>query len=611
MIRLNVQTRQVVDSSRLSVKERLRILFKLQRYALPFWDKIILRILSTFLLSFLYTVPSLLMPYVIDQALPQGDVALLLKITFIGLGVFALIRVLGVISGTERVDSAGQPSNIMSAYTLPRIAVTIKEHFLQHVQGLSMDFYESRPVGEHMFRSTLDCDDAAYLSSEFIPKTIAAVQRVAVLLFVLQGFGQWLLIPIACYLLFFFTAKHLITGAIRKWDRAYRVETQQLEAVTREILFPWKLVRAYALERQVKSWYGMQACHSVRAAFMRTMLMLWDNYFSFVALGVFVTSLGVLTGWQVLQGEMTLGEHTAVAVLMALVIRPFEDMISTIQLFRQKLVPAERMLETLAVEPTVRDPESSPPFTDVEGNLEVRNLHFAYTPGVPVLQGISLKAEAGEKIALVGPVGAGKSTLLSLLVRLYDPDQGQVLLDGMDSRFVFQEYWRRHFSYAPQGISTFTETIAQNIRYGNPRAQDSLVRQAAHLARVDSFVDEMPEGLETELSEGGSLSGGQKQRLCLARSLVRRSQVMLWDEATSALDPVTEKEVVQELDRAFARRTRIVVAHNMLNARNADRIYVMDKGRIVETGKHEELMQAGGLYSRLWGRDWQEENRED
>ncbi len=611
MLKLNVHAVEMAETSKLTPGQRMRLLWRLQRYVVPYWDKVLLRVVSGFAMSFLMTVPALLAPYLMDDALPNRNWDLVVRLALIGMVLTVLTRVLGVVSGIERAESALFPTNIMSSYTMPRIAVAIRDDFLRHVQSLSMGFFSARPVGEHMFRAGLDCDDAAYLASEFIPKTVAVIQRVIILLMVIQGFGSWLVLPVTIYLVIFFTVKQKISTGIRRWDRGYRVETQRLDAVTREVLVPWKLVKACTLEPLVKLWYGLQATRSARALFMRSTLVTVDGYFTFVAIQVFVAVLMVVTGTKIVGGTMTIGEQGAVIGLVVTLIGPFQEMIATFQIFRQKFVPAERLMETLEIRPSVADPAEPRELGSVEGGIELRNVSFAYPNGVEVLHGVSLVANPGEKVALVGPTGAGKSTLLSLIVRLHDATAGQVLVDGVDVRDLRQADLRRPMAYVPQSIETFTETIAENIRYGNPRATREAVERAARLARVNEFADDLPGGLDTLLGEGGSLSGGQRQRVCLARALVRDSRVLLLDEATSALDPVTEREVVAGVDAEYADRTRIVVAHNLLNARSADRIYVLDQGRIVESGTHDELMAARGLYRRLLAADAHDTPAED
>jgi len=600
MIRLNVHAKEVVDSSRLPLRERIRILFHLQRYLLPYWDKLILRLLSSIALYFLGIIPPLLVPRILDEAFPHRDMVLLLKITAVSVFVGILMRILGYVAGAERADAGGTPCNVMSAYLMPRIAVTLKHDFFHHVQTLSVTDFSSRPVGEHMFRSTNDCEDAAFLSSEVIPKVFSVLQRVIVVVFVIQSFGWWLIIPVAIYLVLFFAVKHKIATSIRKWDRQYRVETQRLESVCREVLYPWKLVKAYNLERLARFWYGNQACRSARSRFMRDVLLQFDNYFTFVALGAFWGILGTVMGWFVIQGSLTFGEQGAVGGLVIMLIRPFEDVISTVQLVRQKLVPAERMLETLAIKPSVPEPEESNVFFIKHGSVDLQNVSFGYTQDNPVIRNLTLSVRPGEKLAIVGHTGAGKSTLLGLILRLYDPQEGRVLIDGVDVRTVKQEDLRKGMAIVPQQIVTFADTIEANIRFGNHRASDELFQQAAHAARVDEFALRLPNGYQTLLNEAGGISGGQQQRVAIARALIRQPAILLLDEATSALDPVTEKEVVTEVDRFCASATRIIVAHNVLTAKSADRVVVLHHGQIVETGTHEELMEKGQFYFRLW-----------
>jgi len=593
MIHLEVRSKNIIDSSQLTIWERLRLLLRMQRYALPYWDKILFRFLASLVTSATAVVPALLTARLIDVAFPSGDYVLVAKIAALALAVI----VTGLILAFTSI--------VMSAYKQSRITLDLEAQFYRHVQKLSMRFFAGRPVGEHMAR-TLDCGEAAYLASEVIPAVFAIMQRVALLVFVISvKFEAWLLIPAFAYLIILFSVKHALTTRIRLWDRRFRVETQRLEAVLREILFPFKLIKAYARQRTARRWYGWQACRAVLANFLNGLYIQYDLHVTFALMPLYVAALAFIIGPLVLAEHLTLGEYTAICLpgvgLMWQFVAPFQEAIITFQTIRQRLIPGERMLETLGIEPEIVDAPNAQALKRAQGGLEVRNVSFSYIEGIPALRNVSLEARPGEKIALVGPTGAGKSTLCALLVRLYDPQEGEMLIDGAPYRSVTQESLRRQMAIVTQAIDTFTESIERNIRYGEPTATDDAVLRAARIACVDEFASRTRNGYATVLSEGGSISGGQKQRLCIARALVRDAPILILDEATSALDPVTEKEVVENIDKAYAGRTRIVVAHNLLNARDADRIYVLDEGCVVQVGTHDELITGEGLYATLWG----------
>jgi len=606
VIELSVQTRPVIDSSKLTSWERFKLLLHFQKYVLPYWDKVLVRCLCSFAMALMGVIPALLGRRLVDVVFPEQDTRQLVLVVMLMLGAYFCSQLMALIGGLDRGDGQPFPSNIISAYTLAAIAVDLKHMFYRHVQKLSLRFYVSRPVGEHVFRCTADVDDAAFLASETIPKLISTLQRILLLFLVLQFLiAPWIKYPMIVYLVIFFGVKHWLTTRIRRNERRWRVELQRQEAVLREILFPFSLIWAYTRKRTARRWYGSQACRSVLTGYQRGLFWLYDLYLNWFALPAFIAVLPLIIGKSVLDGNMTLGDYTAVGAIAAQFIPPFQDAITTIQLIRQKLVPAERMVETLAVEPELVDAPGAVALREAKGKIELRDVWFSYTEGIDVLKGVSIVANPGEKIAIVGPTGAGKSTLCSLIARLYDPQAGELLIDDTPYRKVTQESLGRHVSIAMQNIVTFTETIKQNILYARPRASDEEVMRVARMAHVDEFVSTMENGYDTVLSESGSISGGQKQRLCLARALIRDANVLILDEATSALDPVTEKQVVANIDEAYSDKTVVVVAHNVLNARTADRIYVMDDGRIVETGTHDELMAARGLYRNLWARETQ------
>jgi ATP-binding cassette subfamily B protein len=290
-----------------------------------------------------------------------------------------------------------------------------------------------------------------------------------------------------------------------------------------------------------------------------------------------------------------------------MLIDPISLVTSNYNEFKQGEASIERVFELLAIQPTVVDREGAFALPPVTGKVEYRNVSFAYHSSQLVLKNLNLLAMPGEAIALVGSSGAGKSTLANLLPRFYDPQEGQVLVDGTDIRDVTLTSLRRQIGIVPQETILFSGTIAQNIAFGQAEFDLEAVQKAAMIANAHQFIDEFPQGYQTWVGERGvNLSGGQRQRLAIARAVLLNPRILILDEATSALDSESEALVQEALERLMQNRTVFIIAHRLATVRRADRILVLEQGRLVESGTHSELLDKGGRYARFYAQQFQE-----
>jgi subfamily B ATP-binding cassette protein MsbA len=269
--------------------------------------------------------------------------------------------------------------------------------------------------------------------------------------------------------------------------------------------------------------------------------------------------------------------------------------------YSKAVVGYERIQEILDTEREVKDAPRSILAPRFRGQIELENVSFGYTPESPILKDVSFEIEAGKVAALVGPTGAGKTSIISLVARFYDPVSGTVKIDGTDIRRFRQKSLRQQLSFVLQETMLFHAPVWQNIAYGKPEASRDEIVHAAELANASEFIDKLPRGYDTELGERGmTLSGGQRQRIAIARAVIRNTPILILDEPTSGLDSASEKLVFDALDRLMQNKTTIVIAHRLSTVRNADVIFVVKDGQIVQKGKHEELLAHGGLYSELY-----------
>jgi ATP-binding cassette subfamily B protein len=308
----------------------------------------------------------------------------------------------------------------------------------------------------------------------------------------------------------------------------------------------------------------------------------------------------ILGGRATLAGSMEVGVFSVLVYMTQRLLWPLTRLGETFDLYQRAMASTRRILDLLAVAPTIR-PGAGRLSHPVQGEIEFHSVDFAYADGRLVLDNLSLRVPAGETHAIVGATGAGKSTLVKLLLRLYDPTSGRITFDGNDLRGLSFESVRHSIGYVGQDVFLFQGTVRENLSYGRPDATQAEIEEAAALAEATEFIEELPLGYDTTVGERGQkLSGGQRQRLSIARAILRDPPVLVLDEATSSVDNETEAAIQHSLDIVGKDRTVIVIAHRLSTVRFADRIHVLDDGRLIEAGTHDELVAGGGLYAALW-----------
>jgi ATP-binding cassette, subfamily B, multidrug efflux pump len=493
-----------------------------------------------------------------------------------------------------------------------RAMYDLRMHIFGHVQRLSMAFFSHTPVGRLVTRITNDVDALNELITSGIVAIFGDVATLAGIVVVMLWMDWRLAVAIFSTVPLVYWVTDRFRRRAREAYRAVRTRLARINAYLNEQIMGMSVVQLFTQERR-----SLRRFEELNTDYLSASLDATRNFSQFYPtislLGIVAVALLVwYGGGQVVQHAVTLGVLVAALQYADRFFEPIRDISDKFNIFQAAMASSERIFRLLDEPITLQDPPTPLPLPRVTGRIEFRDVWFAYEEDEgTVLRGVSFAIEPGQRVAVVGHTGAGKTSIINLLMRFYDPQQGQVLIDGVDVRAVRQQELRRHVGLVLQDVFLFSGTIEDNIRLGDTGITDEQIRRAARYVGADRFIDALPEGYRTEVQERGTrLSVGQRQLIAFARAIAHNPEVVLvLDEATSSVDAETERLIQDAMTNVLRGRTSIIIAHRLSTIQHADRIIVLHKGRIAEEGSHRQLLDRAGIYAKLYRLQYEDQER--
>ncbi|WBL14653.1 ABC transporter ATP-binding protein [Sutcliffiella sp. NC1] len=569
--------------------DKKKVVGRILQYAKPYRKQMVLASLLMVFGTLLTLAPPFITKIIVDDVLVEQKIGVSLLFLVVALGMTQILHAC--------LDIA---RGFVGVWVGSKIMGDVRKDTYNSLMNLSLKYFDQRQTSQFIGRVNSDVEALRQFLTDGILWLVGQVLMLVAIIVVMVSLDWKLallaLIPAPIVLIL---SKIIWPYVRNRWYKQWQA-INNLNMLIGDSLQGIRVVKAFGQEAKEKSRYE-KGNHAVMDQTIRTDGM-WQGIFPIFSL---LTGAGALLVWyfggqSVMGNEITLGTLMALIAYLGMLFGPLQWFSQAISWMSSAFAAADRIFEIMDTKPDVPNPKNGASLEELEGKVVLHNVTFGYESHIPTLKNINLEVKPGEMIGLVGHSGAGKSTLINLICRFYDPNQGEITLDGINLRDIKQERLHEQIGVVLQETFLFDGTVADNIAYSKPDATPEEIMRAAKIANAHDFIIKMEDGYDTKVGERGQrLSGGQKQRVAIARAILHNPKILILDEATASVDTETEKKIQEAISRLVKGRTTFAIAHRLSTLRNADRLVVIDKGEIAEIGSHDELMEKQGIYFKL------------